>query len=117
LDQTPDKEIVIKYSDDGKGLNLKEIREKAVQRNILSESESEKLKEKDIVSVIFTSGFSISDKADHYSGRGQGLSLVKNLIEELGGNFEILFEKGRFFQIIIRLPHRENDEPNEDVMS
>lgn len=115
LDKSVDKEIIIKYRDDGKGLNLEEISQKAVVRNTLSEAEAAKLKEEDIVSVIFESGFSITDKADHYSGRGQGLSLVKSLIDEMKGKFEVNFEDGKFFGLTMTLPFKENEVNDDDL--
>ena len=115
LDQSAENDILVKYKDDGKGLNLAEIKEKAVVRNILTDSEAEKLKEKDIVSVIFKSGFSIADKADHYSGRGQGLNLVKNLIDEMNGTFDVNFKDGQYFELTIKLPFVENETEGEDL--
>lgn len=115
LDQSEDSEIIVKYKDDGKGLNLEEIREKAVVRNILSESEAEKLQDKDIASVIFKPGFSIADKADHYSGRGQGLGLVKNLIGEMKGVFEVDYEDGKYFELTMKLPFVENEIADDDL--
>ena len=53
--------------------------------------------------MIFNKGFSTSDKVDNYSGRGHGMSLVKTIIEEQGGSFNINFGEGNFFAMNITL--------------
>ena len=61
-------------------------------------------------------GFSTSDKTDMNSGRGQGMSLVKTIIEDQKGAYSVNFEKEKYFEIIIRLPSVYKDQP-EDILS
>lgn len=98
------EEILITYKDDGGGLEPEKIRERAVAKGLISEYEAAKMTEEQSINLIFKSGFSTSDEVDKYSGRGQGMNLVKSIIEEQDGSFIITFEKGQFFAMSIRLP-------------
>ncbi|MEP5612547.1 MAG: nitrate- and nitrite sensing domain-containing protein [Cyclobacteriaceae bacterium] len=97
-------ELILTYRDDGSGLNTAKIIEKAINKNILQESERDKLSEDQIVDLLFSDGFSTNDDVDEYSGRGHGLGVVKTKINELHGTFKVNFEKGVFFEIILKFP-------------
>lgn len=83
--QTGNK-VVIEVSDDGRGLDLEQIRAKAREQQLLSFLESET---KDLASCIFTPGFSTAGNVTDLSGRGVGLDVVKNSIEALGGGIDV----------------------------
>jgi len=99
-----DHEFIVSYSDDGNGLDLDKIREKAVAAGIGSKAAVAKMKDEAVVNLLFENGFTTSDKVDSFSGRGQGLSLISTIIEEQRGSFEVRYEKDKFFEIIFRLP-------------
>ncbi len=114
VDRTDQNEMIISYCDDGKGLDIEEIATKAVEREIITEASLEDMSDEEIARLIFNNGFSTAGKADDYSGRGQGMSLVKTIIEENGGAFDINFVPGQFFEMNMRLPLLANqNEPIE----
>ncbi len=104
LDSPKDKVMRITYLDDGKGLDLDEIRERAIQNNIVSRFEAENLNEEEAIQLIYQNGFSTSEVVDEHSGRGQGMSLVKSLIDGMGAKFTTQYESGKYFKLTIDLP-------------
>jgi two-component system, chemotaxis family, sensor kinase CheA len=82
-------QVIMEVSDDGAGLNVEEIRKKAVQRGIVSFDQSLVMTAEEIQSSIFLPGFSTSDKVTNVSGRGVGLDVVKTNIEQIGGTVSI----------------------------
>jgi len=94
--------VFIQVQDDGRGLNLKRIRQKATERGIISETE--KLNDNEIINLIFEPGFSTHDKATEYSGRGVGMDVVKQKLKELRGSIEITTEEGLGTAFTLRLP-------------
>ena len=94
--------IVIKIEDDGAGLNKEKILQKAIEKDLISSDE--KLMESDIFALIFKAGFSTVDKVSDISGRGVGMDVVKQNIEELRGFIEIDSEKDKGTSITIKLP-------------
>ncbi len=116
ISSTAQDDILVAYRDDGAGLDLDKIKEKAIERNIVSEFEAENLAPEKIPDLIFRRGFSTSDKADTHSGRGQGMNLVKNIIEDQKGAYSINFDQGKFFEMIIKLPSVYEKQP-EDILS
>ncbi len=110
LDEKEDDVMEINYKDDGQGLDLKKIKDKAVSRDIISELDAGKLKQNEVLELLFHKGFSTADKVDNYSGRGQGLSLVKTIIEDKKGSYTIKYNRGKFFEIIITLPIHAEEE-------
>lgn len=93
-------QAVIKIEDDGKGLNIEKIRQKAITKGI----DTEGMTDKDIKNLIFMSGFSTSDEVTDVSGRGVGMDVVKTKISSLGGTIDVISEKDKGTTIIIRLP-------------
>lgn len=112
LDQEPQSgEYLIHFYDDGEGLNLEKIRKKAVDRNLITEFQAKKLNRAETEELIFHRGFSTSDKADKNSGRGQGMNLIKTIIEEHNGSFLLNGEK--CFDMVIKLPPVFKDSEDE----
>ena len=106
-------QMVVTYRDDGQGMDLAKIKEKAVLKGLVSEGQADKMSDADVRDLIFNPGFSTSEKADNYSGRGEGMALVKSIIESKHGTFEIGSEEGKFFEMIIKLPLANRDKTEE----
>ncbi len=94
--------VLIRISDDGKGLDPEAIRAKAVNLGIMSPEEE--LTEKEIFAKIFAPGFSTAEKVTDVSGRGVGMDVVKQGIDALRGTIEINSEKGRGVTVTLKLP-------------
>ncbi len=103
LSHTP-KFINIVYTDDGDGLNLKKIMTKAVENGIVTESDLVKMRDKEVAELIFHEGFSTNDVADKNSGRGQGMPLIRSLIEQNKGTYKIESKGGKSFGMTIKFP-------------
>ncbi len=94
--------IVIEIEDDGQGLNAEKIREKAILRGLIQESDQ--VSDYDLNNLIFTAGFSTVDKITDVSGRGVGMDVVKKTVEKLRGKVEIISQSGKGSLFVIRLP-------------
>ena len=104
LNQPDDTTLEVTYKDDGQGLDVEAIKKHAIEVDIISEFEAGKLDEQGIIDLIYKEGFSTAEEVDEHAGRGQGMNLVKNLIEGMTGTFETSFEVGKYFQMTIKLP-------------
>jgi two-component system chemotaxis sensor kinase CheA len=96
--------ITIEISDDGRGLDFAAIRRKAVERNVASEAEVERMSEAQVAKFIFHPGFSTAKAVTAVSGRGVGMDVVKTNIELIGGTIEIRSEQGRGTVFTIKIP-------------
>ncbi len=86
--------IVIKISDDGKGLDPVMLKEKAVEKGVISERDAEGMSNREAFNLIFKPGFSTAKVVSNVSGRGVGMDVVKTNIEKLNGIIEIDSEVG-----------------------
>lgn len=84
-----DNQLTFRYKDDGRGLALQKIRQKAIEQNIISEQDA--LSPKEIGHLIFHSGFSTAETITDVSGRGVGMDAVRSSFREEQGNVEIQF--------------------------
>ncbi|MBE6068653.1 MAG: chemotaxis protein CheA [Clostridium lundense] len=91
---------VIKVEDNGGGINVDKVREKAERIGVNTEG----MTEYDIINLIFLQGFSTNEKVTDISGRGVGMDVVKTKISSLGGTVEVVSEKGKGSAFIIKLP-------------
>ncbi|ABR48850.1 CheA signal transduction histidine kinase [Alkaliphilus metalliredigens QYMF] len=96
--------VVIEITDDGQGVNILKVKEKAVERGLVNAEQADLMDDKEAVELLFTAGFSTADKVSDVSGRGVGLDVVKTKIESLGGAIEVDSQKGKGSKFIIRLP-------------
>ncbi|MGL2376559.1 chemotaxis histidine kinase/response regulator CheAY2 [Helicobacter pylori] len=86
--------IVIKISDDGKGLDPVMLKEKAIEKGMISERDAESMSDREAFNLIFKPGFSTAKVVSNVSGRGVGMDVVKTNIEKLNGIIEIDSEVG-----------------------
>ncbi|NDJ28092.1 hybrid sensor histidine kinase/response regulator [Campylobacter sp. MIT 12-8780] len=97
--------IVIEITDDGKGLDANMLKQKALEKNLITEKEASQMTDKEAFALIFKPGFSTAAKVTNVSGRGVGMDVVKTNIEKLNGVIEIdsEFGKGSVFKLKIPL--------------
>lgn len=96
--------IHIVIQDDGKGLNMARIREKAISNGIATESELDAMSEHQIQQMIFAPGFSTAAAVTSVSGRGVGMDVVKTNIDKIGGTVELKSVEGRGTTFLIKIP-------------
>ncbi len=99
--KTAENGVVLLVSDDGRGVDSKTIKAKAMERNIISSVED--LSEEKIIELIFLPEFSTKSDVTEISGRGVGLDAVKHVVEERGGKISVITEKGTgtTFEVIL----------------
>jgi len=97
-------QMVIEVEDDGRGIDIDLLLQKAIQRNLISEDEASKMSIHDALNLIFLSGFSTADSITEVSGRGVGMNIVKEVVESLRGVIDIASKKGSGTKFTLRLP-------------
>ena len=90
--------------DDGRGIDPEKIKDKAVEKDLVSPQEIEIFSEEEIINLLFMPGFSTSEEVSDVSGRGVGLDVVKSKIESINGSVEIDSELNIGTNFIIRIP-------------
>jgi len=96
--------ILITVSDDGRGIDVNEIKKAVLEKKIADNAEIEQMDEKDIPWLMFRPGFSTSKQVTEISGRGVGLKTVKTVTESMGGIVEIENETGKGINFTLHLP-------------
>lgn len=96
--------ILIQIRDDGRGLDLSAIKQKALQRGVRSQEELDRLSDQQAYGLILLSGFSTAKKVTDLSGRGVGMDVVKTNLEQIGGVLEIGSEPGEGTIFTLSLP-------------
>lgn len=96
--------VVVSVEDDGSGIDPDKIKEKAIERKLISREEAGAMGDDEAIRLVLQSGFSTSAKVTDVSGRGVGMDVVKNSIEALNGTIEIKSKLGKGSKFILRLP-------------
>jgi len=96
--------ILLKISDDGKGLDVNQLKMKALKKGIVSEEKASLMTDSECFELIFMPGFSTKENVSDVSGRGVGMDVVKTRIAKLNGSIEIESVLGKGTNIIIKLP-------------
>ena len=97
-------QIVIQIDDDGKGLDPEMLKQKSLEKGIITEKEAETMSDKDAYALIFKPGFSTAAQVTNVSGRGVGMDVVKTNIEKLNGIIDIDSEVGKGTSIKLKIP-------------
>lgn len=96
--------VVIEVRDDGNGIDTEAVRNKAIEKGIITPEQAENMNEKESIDLLFHAGFSTAKVVSDVSGRGVGLDVVKSKIEALSGEVEVKSKLGEGSSWIIRLP-------------
>ena len=96
--------IIIEISDDGAGIEVEQVKRKAVQSGLLRAEQVEGLSEAEALNLIFLPGLTTAETATNLSGRGVGMDVVKTQVEKIGGAIDIATRRGVGTTITIRIP-------------
>ena len=96
--------VISEVGDDGNGIDVAAVRDKAVERGVITAEQAENMSQKEIINLLFLPSFSMAKKITDISGRGVGLDVVKSNIEALGGDVEVRTKLGEGTTFIVRLP-------------
>ncbi len=97
-------QVNIEISDDGGGLNVEKLRQKAVQKGVVTAERGALLSEREIFNLIFLPGFSTAEKVTNVSGRGVGMDVVKTNVEKIGGTVDIQSRPGAGTTVRMKIP-------------
>jgi len=97
-------QVSIEITDDGKGINGKEIAAAAIQKGLISEKQASAMTKKEKMELLLLPGFSTADKITDVSGRGVGMDVVKTNLDKLGGSMDIESTPEKYTTINIKLP-------------
>jgi signal transduction histidine kinase len=107
---TEDNYFGFKLFDDGRGLQIEELRRKAKSSGQWKDADINQWNNEKVAQVIFATGISTLDKANFIAGRGVGMDIVKEKIENLGGQIQIDFDEGKYCEFVVKLPLKVNDK-------
>jgi two-component system chemotaxis sensor kinase CheA len=96
--------VVIEIADDGGGIKFDAVRQKAVDKKLVSFEDAKKLSDMQLLEFIFLPGFSTNQVVTNLSGRGVGMDVVKNNISAIGGSIEIDSHRGKGTNIRLKIP-------------
>lgn len=96
--------IMVEIRDDGRGLDSEKILSKAIEKGLVGSTEASNLSEQEIFQFIFQAGFSTAEKVTDISGRGVGMNVVNNLIQEFKGKIIINSVKGQGSSFVLSFP-------------
>ncbi|MGZ6826331.1 MAG: chemotaxis protein CheW, partial [Mycobacteriales bacterium] len=97
-------QVNIEITDDGAGVDLDRVRQRAVERNLLTVEQAARMNEREVANLIFLPGFSTAAAITNVSGRGVGMDVVKTSIEKIGGTVDLQPKQGQGTTLRIRIP-------------
>lgn len=96
--------VIIQVGDDGNGIDVEAVKNKAIERGVITAEQADTMSQKEILNLLFMPSFSMAKKITDISGRGVGLDVVKSNIEALGGDVEVKTSLGEGTTFTVRLP-------------
>jgi len=97
-------QVNIEISDDGAGVNLGRVKQKAIERGLITPQQAGRMSEREALNLLFLPGFSTAEKVTNVSGRGVGMDVVKTNIEKIGGTVDIQSKLGQGTTLKIKIP-------------
>jgi two-component system chemotaxis sensor kinase CheA len=97
-------QVNIEITDDGAGIDPEKVKQRALQRGLITPEHAARMGERETVNLIFLPGFSTAEKVTNISGRGVGMDVVKTHIEKIGGTVDIQSKPGQGSTIKIKIP-------------
>jgi len=96
--------VIIEVSDDGAGIGVERVRNKAIERGLIAAERAAHLSERELLQLIFLPGFSTAEAVTNVSGRGVGMDVVRTNVEKIGGKVEIDSRPGKGTTLRLRIP-------------
>jgi len=96
--------VIVEVIDDGAGVDFERVRQRAISRGLISVEKAHALNHKELIDLIFLPGFSTRDTITNLSGRGVGMDVVKNNIENIGGSIEITSVPNEGTHVRLKIP-------------
>jgi two-component system chemotaxis sensor kinase CheA len=96
--------VIIEVSDDGAGMAVEKIRQKAIERGIITPERAAQLGERELLQLVFLPGFSTAAAVTNVSGRGVGMDVVRTNVEKIGGKVELDSRTGKGTTLRLRIP-------------
>ena len=96
--------VVIEVSDDGAGIDPERVKQKAIERGVITEDRAAIMSDEEAQQLVLLPGFSMAKQITDLSGRGVGMDAVKTKVEQLGGQFDLVSKKNEGTHVYIRLP-------------
>jgi two-component system chemotaxis sensor kinase CheA len=96
--------VIVEVHDDGAGISIERVREKAVERQLVTAQRAEQMNEREILQLIFLPGFSTAAAVTSVSGRGVGMDVVRTNVEKIGGKVEVESRAGEGTILRLRIP-------------
>ncbi len=97
-------QVNIEISDDGSGINLSRLKQKALEKGLITGEAAARMPERELLNLIFLPGFSTAQNVTNISGRGVGMDVVKTNIEKIGGVVDLYSDAGQGTTIKIKIP-------------
>lgn len=97
-------QVVIEIADDGAGIDVERIRDKALSRGFLTPNQLAQMSEREILNLVFEPGLSTAEQVTNVSGRGVGMDVVRTKLEKIGGSVELQSERGRGTTVRVKIP-------------
>jgi two-component system, chemotaxis family, sensor kinase CheA len=96
--------VVIEVSDDGKGIDPRRVKAKALQTGLISAERAEQMSDQDAANLVFAAGFSTNEEVSDLSGRGVGMDVVRSAVLKAGGDVSLRTTLGAGTSVTVRLP-------------
>jgi two-component system chemotaxis sensor kinase CheA len=96
--------VIVEVQDDGAGMRIDRIRDKAVERGLIPAQRAEQMNERELLQLIFLPGFSTAAAVTSVSGRGVGMDVVRTNVEKIGGKVEVESQAGKGTVLRLRIP-------------
>ncbi len=96
--------IILEVEDDGAGIDFERVKQKAIDKNLISAQDAQEATDRELVKFLFESGFSTSEEVSNISGRGIGMNIVMTEIEKIGGSVDVYSQPGKGTTIRVKIP-------------
>ncbi len=97
-------QVIIEVRDDGRGIDLNQIRAQATRSGLLKQEDADRLTEQDVLNLIFEPGFSTANEITEVSGRGVGMDVVRTVLDRLKGTVHVSSSKNMGTTMLLRVP-------------
>lgn len=97
-------QVNIEITDDGAGINVARVKQKSVEKGLITADQAARMNDREVFNLIFRPGLSTAEKVSNVSGRGVGMDVVKTNIEKIGGAVDVQSQAGRGMTIKIKIP-------------